>query len=74
MIFKVGEARSILDLSAYPLRFASDELKASLLARGKRMWELRLPQLVTYKGMDFLQEKFIVGSAIEKTIDVVRVG
>ncbi|KAL2062221.1 hypothetical protein VTL71DRAFT_6487 [Oculimacula yallundae] len=56
---KAGEVRSILDLNVYPLRFATEELKTKLLARGMRMWTLRTPQLVTYKGMDFLQEKFI---------------
>ncbi|KAH7346227.1 hypothetical protein BKA65DRAFT_585104 [Rhexocercosporidium sp. MPI-PUGE-AT-0058] len=59
LIFKAGDARTILDLNVYPLRFATEEIKARLLARGTRMWELRMPQLVTYKGMDFLQEKFI---------------
>lgn len=52
----------ITDLDAYPLRFATEETKARLLKRGARFWELRTPQLATYMGMNFLQEKYIVSS------------
>ncbi len=58
---KGGDFTKITDLDAYPLRFASEETKIRLLKRGTHFWELRIPQLVTYKGMNFLQEKYIVG-------------
>jgi len=58
--YKAGDPRSVLELAAYPLRFAPEELRAQLLARGTRFWALRTPQLVTYKGMNFMQEKYIV--------------
>ncbi|KAK0121302.1 hypothetical protein ONS96_011476 [Cadophora gregata f. sp. sojae] len=66
--YKAGNARSVLKLAAYPLRFAPEELRAKLFARGTRFWELRTPQLVTYKGMNFLQEKYIVSASCSLTV------
>lgn len=71
--FKAGVAKVVSDLAAYPLRFASEEVKARLLARGARFWELRTPQLVTYKGMNFLQEKYIVSLTVGEVARLLSV-
>ncbi|KAH7325688.1 hypothetical protein B0I35DRAFT_116862 [Stachybotrys elegans] len=42
----------IRNLSAYPLRFATKEVKDSVLARGRKYWGLRYQHHVSYLGWD----------------------
>jgi mRNA-degrading endonuclease RelE of RelBE toxin-antitoxin system len=62
---KGDQTIAITDLPTYPLRFASQEIKDQLIKKGERFWELRVPQLVTYRGMNFLQERYIVSHKAE---------
>ncbi|KAK4245454.1 Fidgetin-like protein 1 [Corynascus novoguineensis] len=48
---------AITELSAYPLRYATDETKQRLLERGSRFWALRNPCHVSYEGPDYKGER-----------------
>lgn len=52
-------------LSAFPLEYASVDLKSRLTARGRKFWGLRFQHLMAYTGADFLQETLYVCLAIE---------
>jgi hypothetical protein len=43
------QEREIAKLNVYPLRFASDDLKAHLAARGRTFWECRKNKYVNYE-------------------------
>jgi len=48
---------AITQLSAYPLRYATDATKQRLLDRGSRFWALRHPSHVSYEGPDYRGER-----------------
>jgi hypothetical protein len=50
----------ILQLSAYPLRYADEATRKRLLQRGRRFWELRNQIHVSYEGPDYKGERVYV--------------
>lgn len=58
--YRLGEATKIANLGVFPLRFCSDDLKNSLIKRGKHFWDLRHKHYVSYNGWDFQKEEFYV--------------
>ncbi|KAL2143334.1 hypothetical protein VTI28DRAFT_10577 [Corynascus sepedonium] len=55
--FYDADTIAITELSAYPLRYATDETKQRLLERGSRFWALRNPCHVSYEGPDYKGER-----------------
>lgn len=50
----------IRDLLAYPLRYAEDSTQDLFASRGKKFWDCRYTQFVSYNGWDFAKvEKFV---------------
>ncbi|OBT88775.1 hypothetical protein VE02_02394 [Pseudogymnoascus sp. 03VT05] len=43
----------IQDLTAYPIRFASESIKTELWERGKKFWECRKQKYILYTGLDY---------------------
>jgi hypothetical protein len=58
--YRLGEVTKIANLGVFPLRFCSEDLKISLIERGKRFWDLRHKHYVSYNGWDFQKEEFYV--------------
>ena len=58
--YRLGEVTKIANLGVFPLRFCSDDLKNSLIKRGKHFWDLRHKHYVSYNGWDFQKEEFYV--------------
>ncbi|GAP85125.2 putative AAA family ATPase [Rosellinia necatrix] len=54
----------IAKLSAYPLKYASDDIKSRLQLRGETFWRCRFRRLVSYKG-----ENGLVGAGERYMID-----
>jgi hypothetical protein len=50
----------IVELSAYPLRYAEKATRKRLLERGRRFWELRNQIHVSYEGPDYKGERVYV--------------
>jgi hypothetical protein len=50
----------IVELSAYPLRYADKATRKRLLERGRRFWELRNQIHVSYEGPDYKGERVYV--------------
>lgn len=53
-------AMKIQDLVAYPLRFATSELRELIRSRGEKQWEIRTATQITYKGWDVAKNQFFV--------------
>ena len=56
------EEVAIDQLAAFPLEFASREVKTRLITRGGKFWNLRAQSLMAYSGQDFYKEKKYVTS------------
>ena len=52
--------QDIRSLVAYPLRFATPEVRGSILARGHKHWQLRTPTQITYKGWNVRKDQYYV--------------
>ncbi|KAM0302826.1 hypothetical protein ACHAO8_011542 [Botrytis cinerea] len=52
----------IQNLSAYPLRFASEHIKTELLERGKKFWKFRKQKFVLYTGLDYARTEYFSGA------------
>ena len=50
----------IQNLIAYPLRFATPELRELIRSRGEKQWELRTATQITYKGWNVGRDQFFV--------------
>lgn len=54
------DSKNIMDLVAYPICYATDELKETLRNRGLKQWELRNATQVAYKGWNVKNDQFFV--------------
>lgn len=52
----------IQDLVAYPLQFATPELRELIRRRGEKQWELGIATQITYSGWNFAGDLFFVSS------------
>ena len=57
----VNRIGSVVELQAYPLKYADEGVRARLLDRGRRFWALRLCHFVAYTGWDFPSDQIYVG-------------
>ncbi|KAK5265291.1 hypothetical protein LTR96_009193 [Exophiala xenobiotica] len=55
------EPSPILDLTIYPLDFATEEQKEFLALRGKQFWNTRGQTYVSYKGWDAHRKRYYTG-------------
>ncbi|KAK5191041.1 hypothetical protein LTR92_009253 [Exophiala xenobiotica] len=55
------EPSPILDLTIYPLDFATEEQKEILALRGKQFWNTRGQTYVSYKGWDAHRKRYYTG-------------
>lgn len=56
---------AIQDLTVYPLRYASPDVRDRLRSRGQKYWNMRHQTFVSYSGDDFLDEQHHVSIPIE---------
>ena len=52
-----GETVPIKDLEIFPLQYAEEGTRASLIARGKKFWDYRHRKYVSYDGWDVSREE-----------------
>jgi hypothetical protein len=57
-----GDARPIQDLEAYPLQYAEPGTREALTIRGRKFWNCRHRQYVSYVGWDFSRTEHCVSS------------
>ena len=57
-----SETTKIQDLIAYPLRFATLELRELIRSRGEKQWKLRTATQVNYKGWNVKGDQFFVST------------
>ncbi|PVH93720.1 P-loop containing nucleoside triphosphate hydrolase protein [Periconia macrospinosa] len=58
-ILPIGsQARRIQTLAAYPLRFATPEIRRSIAAHGELQWKLRQATQITYKGWNIKRDQY----------------
>jgi hypothetical protein len=50
----------IQELSAYPIRYAPEQIKMELLERGKKFWRCRKQNYVLYTGLDYARTQHFV--------------
>ena len=62
----------IQNLIAYPLRFATPELREVIQNRGKKQWELRTATQVTYKGWNVGRDQYYVSPKQISSIRIFR--
>lgn len=53
-----SETTKIQNLHAYPLRFATPELRELVRSRGEKQWDLRSATQITYKGWNVKGDQF----------------
>ena len=60
-ILPIGSTtKKIQDLVAYPLHYATAEVREFIRSRGKKQWELRTSTQITYKGWNVAKDQFFV--------------
>lgn len=66
---KTPPIMKIQDLSAYPLRFAPENVRPELLERGKKFWRCRKQKFVLYTGLDYARTQYFVSNVRYETKD-----
>lgn len=62
-ILPIGtQPQQIQTLAAYPLRYATSDVRSSIAAHGEVQWKLRYATQITYKGWNIKNDQYFVGS------------
>jgi hypothetical protein len=57
-----SQPKQIQTLSAYPLQFATPEIRRTIAAHGEMQWKLRRTEQITYKGWNIKRDQYFVRS------------